>query len=414
VEERAARQPSPYRAARPVLTALSLLMVGFGLLTSLMGVRATLEGFSTQVIGLIGSAYYAGFMAGALAGPRLVARVGHVRVFAAAASVIAAAIAVLPFSVDPVVWTLVRLVVGLGVSALYLVAESWLNSVSTEGNRGRLLSVYLVTANLGFGAGQLLFAVSDPEAVAPFVAVSAIYSLSVLPVTLSATAAPAHALEEIRLPLRAVLRSAPLAPATSAVSGLGVSIVLGLGAFYGIETGMTVDEVARVMIAAMVGGVVLQWPLGWLSDHFPRRLVILATTSASGIVALLGLAAPDASLAVMVVVAGYTALSFPLYSMAISHMNDVIPSRLVVAASAVLILSYGLGSVSGPYLASLAIDLWGIRMFWVALAISHLALVPYLAYRLVKRPVVLQRRHYKPIAPEATPSPGLLVEEMDS
>jgi MFS family permease len=402
---------NPYASVSAILSGLSFLLVGFGLLSSLIGIRATLEGFDTRAIGVIGSAFYVGFLAGAMVGPSMVARVGHIRVYSALASVGAATVLAYPLLVSPTAWSVIRVITGFSISGMYVVTESWLNAVTTNETRGRILSLYLVLANLGFGLGQLLLVVTDPGSVTPFLVVAAIYSLSVVPLTLSTTPAPAHATQVRGLPIRQVVQSAPLAPATSAVSGIGVSIVIGLGAAYGAAIGLTVEEVGWLMATAMLGGVILQWPLGALSDRFPRRLVILATTITAGAAALLGLATPSGSVALFLVMGVYTAFSFPLYSMAISHLNDVIPAGMTVAASGVLIMAYGLGSIAGPYLGALVMDRFGPASFWTAIAVSNFVLVPYLVYRLFKRRVLAQAPHFHPLAPEASAAPGLLVDE---
>lgn len=402
---------NPYASVSAILSGLSFLLVGFGLLSSLIGIRATLEGFDTTAIGVVGSAFYVGFLAGAMVCPGLVARVGHIRVYAALASIGAASVLAYPMLISPTAWAAIRVISGFSISGMYVVTESWLNAATTNDNRGRVLSLYLVLANLGFGLGQLLLAVTDPASVTPFLVVAAIYSLSVVPLTMSTTPAPAHATQVSGLPIRQVVQSAPLGPATSAVSGIGVSIVVGLGAAYGASIGLSVKEVGWLMATAMFGGIVLQWPLGALSDRYPRRLVILATTITAGSAALLGLVTPSGSFALFVVMGLYTAFAFPLYSMAISHLNDVIPAGMTVAASGVLIMAYGLGSIAGPYVGALAMDSFGPASFWGAIAVSNFALVPYLVYRLFKRRVLAQSPHYRPLAPEATAAPGLLVDE---
>lgn len=402
---------NPYASVSAILSGLSFLLVGFGLLSSLIGIRATLEGFDTTAIGVVGSAFYVGFLAGAMVCPGLVARVGHIRVYAALASIGAASVLAYPMLISPTAWAAIRVISGFSISGMYVVTESWLNAATTNDNRGRVLSLYLVLANLGFGLGQLLLAVTDPASVTPFLVVAAIYSLSVVPLTMSTTPAPAHATQVSGLPIRQVVQSAPLGPATSAVSGIGVSIVVGLGAAYGASIGLSVKEVGWLMATAMFGGIVLQWPLGALSDRYPRRLVILATTITAGSAALLGLVTPSGTFALFVVMGLYTAFAFPLYSMAISHLNDVIPAGMTVAASGVLIMAYGLGSIAGPYVGALAMDSFGPASFWGAIAVSNFALVPYLVYRLFKRRVLAQSPHYRPLAPEATAAPGLLVDE---
>jgi MFS family permease len=396
-----------FSAASAVVVALSILMVGFGLLMSLLGVRGTQE-FSTTVVGIAGSVHYAGFLAGAIIAPRLVGSVGHIRVYAALASAGAVVALLFPFLVHPVAWISIRLILGLSISGMYVVAESWLNSVSTNATRGKVLAAYLVTVNLAVGLGQGLLAVTGTAGFLPFVVGSALFSASVIPLSLTRTPAPSHAVAHASPPVRHVMRSAPLGPITSVVSGISVGVAIGMGPTYGVLSGMSVRQVALLMAVGMVGGILLQWPIGALSDRFPRRRVILTTAALAGFVALGGLAVAPRSIGVYVVFGTFTAVSFPLYSLAISHVNDVISPDLRVAASAVMVMAYGLGSVAGPFVTSFALNAEGQRGFWMMMALSTLVLLPYGIYRLIKRPSITHRVRHRPLPPEPIATPSIL------
>jgi MFS family permease len=305
----------------------------------------------------------------------------------------------------------VRFVLGLAMSGIYVVVESWLNSVATNRTRGRLLSIYLVVSNVSFGAGQLLFVATDAGSATPFLVGSAICSLSVLPLSLTATPAPRHETTHRGLPIRAVLRAAPLAPATSAMSGFGISVIVSLGAVYGARTGMTDSEIGVFLAVGSIGGILLQWPIGDLSDRFPRRLVILFTNVGAAAVAGAAGGAGDGSVLIFVALGLYTAISYPLYSLAMSHLNDVIEPELRTASAGVLILAYGVGSVTGPFLASLLMD-WEAVGFWVSLAASNLIITPYLVYRIVTRRRENKWKHV-PFGAETTPNPGMFVNVDD-
>jgi MFS family permease len=407
-----AAAPTPAHAlsaSRTILSAVAIVVVGAGLISSTAAVRAADEGFGTATIGLLGSANYAGFFLGAVIGPSLVARVGHIRVYASLASLCASATLVLPTLVTPFVWMPIRFVMGLSMSGIYIVVESWLNSVATNANRGRLLALYLVASNLAFGAGQLLFVLTDPSTMTPFLVASAICSLSVLPLSLGVTPAPSHEIASRRLPIRQVLRAAPLAPATSFISGIGGGVIVSLGAVYGAVTGMSDHQIGGFVAAGVLGGIVLQWPIGSLSDRLPRRLVILGVNVFAAAFAVLGANMAEASIGVFVALAGYCAISFPLYSLAMSHLNDVIEPELRTPAGGVLMLAFGAGSVSGPYLASLLMS-WDPVGFWFALAFSNLAITPYLTYRIATRPRIAHRWKHVAFDAEVTPAPVVLVD----
>jgi MFS family permease len=397
-------------SARSVLVTLAVLMIGFGLLTSLVGVRGT-EAFGAGVMGVAGSVHYAGFLAGAFVIPRLLSTVGHIRVYGAIASAAAVIVLVFPFALNAPTWISIRLLLGICLSGMYIVAESWLNSVATNETRGRLLAVYLVTVNLAFGGGQYLLSVLGAEGVLPFVVGSALVSLSVIPLSLTTAPAPGLPARSNRPPVRQIIHVAPLGVATAVVSGLGVGVAVGMGPTFGVESGLDVNQVATMMAIAMIGGVLLQWPIGVWSDRVPRRKVILTTALLAGGVVLIGLLFEPGTWGSYGALGLFTALSFPLYSLAISHVNDVIEPELRVPASGVMTMAYGAGSVAGPALAGMVFDLTGPASYWVMMSASTAVLAPYVVYRLIRRPVLANREGFRPLPPEPSPDPNLLWEE---
>ncbi len=370
--------------ARSVFTGLALMMTGYGVSSTLVGIQATVEGFPTQVIGLLSAAYYVGLAPGTLVTSRMVGRVGHVRAFAALASVAAIVPLGHALVVDPASWISFKFVTGFCLAGMTVVAESWLNSISTNATRGRLLAIYLVVGNVGFGGGQAILTIEDrPQQ--GFIVAAALFSLAVVPLTLSVAPAPADTYSRGALPFRRLIQDVPLAVVAIIVAGAATGSVLGLGAVYGTLAGMRVPEVAALMGAAMVGGFVLQLPLGTLSDRFPRRRVILTTTIVAGILALGGAVVEQGSTGTIVAMGAFTAVSFPMYSMAVSHMNDQIEHALLLPAAAAMLLFYGLGSILGPLVASTIIESVGPVGFWWTLATAHLSLAPYVLYRLAIR-----------------------------
>ncbi len=397
-------------SARAVLVTLGILMIGFGLLTSLIGVRGT-EAFGAGVMGIAGSVHYAGFLAGALVIPRLLSSVGHIRVYGAIASAAAVIVLVFPFAVNAPTWISIRLALGLCLSGMYIVAESWLNSVATNETRGRLLAVYLVTVNLAFGAGQYLLSAVGAAGALPFVIGSAVVSLSVIPLSLTTAPAPGLPARSDWPPVREVIRVAPLGVATSVVSGLGVGVAVGMGPTFGVESGLDVNQVATMMAVAMIGGVLLQWPIGTWSDRAPRRKVILTISSLASATALIGLVFEPGTWGSYGALGLFTALSFPLYSLAISHVNDVIGPELRVSASGVMTMAYGVGSVAGPAVAGTVFDFAGPESYWLMMSASTAVLTPYVIYRFIRRPVLANRAGFRPLPPEPSPDPNLLWEE---
>ncbi len=391
---------------------MSIVMVGLGLAMSLTGVRSSLEGFSATQIGLIGAGYYMGLLPGSLMAPQIVGRVGHVRVYAGLASVAAAVLLAFPAMVTVGLWVALRILLGFCMAGIYVTAESWLNAVSTNEIRGRMLALYLLIVNLSVGGSQLLLPIADPRTVAPFAIAAVLFSLSVVPLTLSVAPAPSHTFEKQAIPIRQIVQTVPVGAATAVVNGLVNGILAAIGAAYATSVGMSLAATGTFVGAAFVGGLILQFPLGWISDRFPRRKVILATTSVAGALAVVAALVDPLSRVMPMVMLVYAAVAFPMYSIGISHVQDQVPKELLIPASAALLAFYGAGSITGPLVASVIIQATGPSAFWWTITVSHFLLVPYAVYRLIRRTVMPRpQRPSVPVPAEAGSYFGLLVED---
>ncbi|MEX6502986.1 MFS transporter [Pseudomonas zhanjiangensis] len=378
-------------AAGALLLSMGLLMMGNGLQGSLIALRASLEGFSTQVAGLLMSVYFMGFLAGSTLTPRMVARVGHVRVFAALASLASSAVVLHPLFIDPWLWCGLRLVSGFCIAGLFVVAESWLNDVASNATRGCLLSLYMVVTMAAMAGGQMLLKLADPGRFDLFILITVLVSLALLPVLLSVSPAPAFAASE-HLNLRALYRRSPLGLLGCVGTGLSTGAVMGMGVIYAEQIGLGLDDIALYMGLVYVGSVALQWPIGRLSDAFDRRRVILLVSGLSAAMALLALASTglSAQLAVAFLFGG---LSFPLYSLCVAHTNDALTPRQMVAASSHLVLAFGVGAALGPSLAAACMGRLGADGFYLYLAAVHLLIGLFTLYRMTRRrPVPLDEQ----------------------
>ena len=392
-------------SAWALLLGIALIMLGNGLQGTLLGVRATLEGFGTGTTGLVMTGYFAGFLAGSAIVPRLLANVGHIRVFAALASLASGAAVLHTVFVSPISWFLIRVVTGFCFAGLYVVAESWINDAATNKTRGQLLSVYMIMVTGGMGSGQLLMNLSDPRGFELFVLISVLVSFALVPITLSVGRAPTFEAPE-SIGVRALFRASPLGVAGAFLVGIAHSALFAMGPVYGTEIGLAVDRLSLFIAAALFGGLVLQWPIGWLSDRFDRRKVIMAMAwIAAGASFTAGVGGID-SYALLV---GATALlggtSLPLYSLCSAHTNDHLAQRQIVAASATLVLVGGLGLTVGPLLAAGLMRLTGSPgLFWL-LAVVHGGIGGYGLYRMMRRdPVPLDdQRTYAPISLRTSP-----------
>jgi MFS family permease len=392
----------------PLFAGLALLMVGNGLLASLLGIRSDVEGFNTVVIGVVMSMYYVGFLVGSLTVPRWLVTVGHIRVFAGLASLAAAAALSHSLLINPIAWGVLRLVVGLCMSGLYVTIESWLNQRATNETRGRLLSVYMLVVTLGLGLGQLLLGAGDPAGFTLFILIGILMSLAVVPVAMIRIPTPSEVIP-VKLSLRSLLATAPLGVLAVLVAGAAGGAVLAIGAVYATQIGMTSGQVGAFMAVSIIGGAVTQYPLGRLSDRIPRRRVILAVAVAATVAGVLGTSVDPGSAWLFVIVAVYGGLAFPLYSLAVSHVNDVMPENQLLAAAAGIVFVFGVGSVLGPILVSVLMAVlgsvgyfWGLAAFFLPLAIYALIRVVFVA-----RPI---QRRFVSLPPRSSTAAALLAE----
>ena len=392
-------------SAWALLLGIALIMLGNGLQGTLLGVRATLEGFGTATTGLVMTGYFAGFLAGSRIVPRLLANVGHVRVFAALASLASGAALLHTVFVSPVSWGVIRLVTGFCFAGLFVVAESWLNDAATNKTRGQLLSVYMIMVMGGMGGGQLLMNLSDPRGFELFVLVSVLVSFALIPITLSVGRAPVFEAPE-SIGARALFRASPLGVTGALLIGVAHSALFAMGPVYATRIGLAVDRLSIFIAAALFGGLILQWPIGWLSDRFDRRKVIVAV---AWIAAAASFGAGMGGVDSYTILVGSTALlggmSLPLYSLCGAHTNDHLTPRQIVAASATLVLIGGVGLTLGPLLAAAVMRLTGPPgIFWL-LAVVHGCIGTYGLYRMVRRdPVPLDKqRSYRPVSLRTSP-----------
>ncbi len=382
-----------------LFSALGLLMLGNGLLGTLLGLRAEFEGFATSSTGVIMASYFAGFLFGSQVAPRILERVGHVRVFAALASLASASPLVHSVFVTPVVWSLMRLVFGFCMAGLYVVAESWLNQAADNNTRGRLLSVYMLVMMGGYAASQGFLGVAEPSEFRLFVLASLFVSLAVVPISLSQGNAPSfHAPET--LGFSTAWKVAPLGIVGGVGSGLASGALVGLGPVYASRIGFSTGQIATLMAAALIGSVVLQWPIGHMSDRVPRRRALLIITTIAAAAAVVGAQTSNPSfLFLLPVMLLFGSFSYPLYSVALSHINDAISPNQAVAASSLFVFVTGLGAIAGPLLAAAAIDFMGPRGFFVVLAVTHGAVGLFALLRISTKRATVSTSDQKPWRP---------------
>jgi MFS family permease len=316
-------------------------MLGDGLQGTLLAIRADLEGFSTTVTGLIMSTFYIGFLLGSILTPKLTQQVGHIRVFAALSALASAAILLHALFIEVPVWVALRLLSGFCFAGLYIVAESWLNDRATNETRGKLLSLYMIVTYAGVGGGQLLLNLASPSEFPLFILTSVLISVAVVPLLLSAGSPPKYQ-ESVNISLLAVYRLSPLGIVSMFSVGLVTAAFFALGPVYGQRMGLNVEYISYFMTAAVVGTVILQAPIGVLSDRFDRRIVLTITTLLTSVAAVLCVFASQISTNLLLLaVAIFGGLALPLYSVCIAYTNDHLNPNQMIAASGALVLTNG-------------------------------------------------------------------------
>jgi MFS family permease len=351
-----------------LLLGMGILMLGAGLQGTEISLRATLEGFPAPLTGAVMSCYYIGYMFGTALAPRLVRRVGHIRVFAAMAALASASILAQGLFIAALPWALLRGLSGLAFAGIYVVAESWLNESSSRATRGSLLAVYMVVLYIGLGSSQFLLIPTDPRTSAPFMLVAILISLAIVPIVVAAQHAPEIALPE-KVRYRDLYRDSPLGVVAVTVAGMVTSTVYSMGPVYARLSGLDTSGVATFMGVSVLAAVVLQYPVGRLSDRIDRRTVIAAIC----ILATLAAAVPAAFHAlprglVLVVAAVFSGLAFTLYSLGVSHVNDHLAPPQMVAASGALLRLNGIGAALSPVLVGGLIARFGPPAYFGSLA----------------------------------------------
>jgi MFS family permease len=352
----------------PLLLGMGVLMLGAGLQSTLLGLRATLEGFPTPVTGVVMSCYYIGYVIGTIIAPPLLRQIGHIRVFAVLAAIAAVAILVQGCFVNPWAWGAMRLISGLCFAGIYVVAESWLNDRASRANRGRLLAVYMLVLYIGLGAAQFLLILSNPATPTPFMLVSVLISLAMVPIVVSAQQMPERALPG-KVRLRDLYRDTPLGVVAIIVSGLISSIIFSMGPVYARLSGLTTHKIATFMAVSILAAVVTQYPIGRLSDRMDRRTVIAGICTMAmlfaGSIAVFPNMPHAAFLALSALFSGF---ALTLYSLSVSHVNDKLEPAQMVAASSALLLMNGSAAAIGPVLAGTLMSAFGPSAYFATLA----------------------------------------------
>ena len=373
------------RPILPLLLSAAILLGGNGLLGTLIALRSRLEGFDVDLVGLMGACYFAGFFVASFNASRLIRSTGHVRAFAALAAIGAVMPLLMAMLPNAILWMATRFVSGFCFAALLMVVESWINETSRNADRGRVLGVYRIVDLIAVTSSQFLIPFVGESGFEIFSVVSLMYCLSLVPVAVTNKTKPKPP-ENLKLELGSVWKISPLACMTCLAIGLTNSAFRLIGPIYGVEIGLDTSAVVVFMTMGIIGGALLQYPLGNMSDKLGRRkTVLVATAGAMASALFLAQQQSGAVLNVYIGILVFGAFALPLYSLAAAHANDRAGSGQYVLVSAGLTFFFSLGAVIGPYSASLVIQFFGPSAFFTYTCIVHGSLALVVLVRLRRR-----------------------------
>ncbi len=371
-------------ALAALILATAILNIANGALFTLIGIRLANE-LSTGLVGLITSGHFIGLLAGSITATGIIIRVGHIRAFTVFAAVAACAILLMGLIFSVPTWFVFRFIIGYCMAGLFMVLESWFNDRATNETRGRIFASYLVATSGAFAVGPLLINLGDPMAYALFAMTAILFNICLLPIALTREGNPKIA-KESRLSLKELVAISPLGVFGCFAAGLANSAVYGLGAVYSDLIDLDPAEISFIFSALIAGGLVMQLPMGWLSDRFDRRTALMTLTVsaviASGLIIAFG---AHSFPALIVLIFIYGGVSGPIYGLSVAQTNDYVERDQFVAASSGLLIVYSIGAIAGPNIASWVMDLLGPWGLWLYVGVILLCLSGLVIYRKKRR-----------------------------
>lgn len=391
-----------------LLRGTAFLLAAAGLHGLLLPLRGQQEGFSATSLGLLGTAWAGGFVAGCVYAPRLVRRVGHVRAFGAFAAVGAIVALMTGLIIDPVSWIVLRVVTGFTMAGAFMVIESWLNERSTNANRGIAFGLYMMVTYASIMGGQLLLVFGDLSSQSLFMVTGILYCLALIPTTVSVAASPSLP-HDVSLDLRGLYENSPVAAIGCVLIGIANGAWGTLGSVYGARAGLSNADIAIMMSLVVAAGALAQMPVGRISDHADRRHVLAAAAFIAGAIGVVVFAlTPREPFTVILAAGGYGMLAYTLYSIAVAHANDHALKKDFVAVSSGLLLLYGAGTMIGPFVAGALMERMRPESIFLATALAHFSLAAFAIYRTYVRAPVPLRGPFQQMPAERAVTPEAL------
>ena len=382
-----------------------VLIIAHGLQGNLLGLRAVLENFNIIATGALMSGYFIGYFVGANVVPTLVSKVGHIRVFAAFASTASLSILLHSVIVDPYVWIFGRFVTGFSIISIFVVVESWLNDRATNRTRGKVLSIYMIITFMGIGLGTLLLNFNSPTNYEPFILVSLLLSIALVPILLTKRKPPTFK-KISRIKIKELYKISPLGTFSMFCVGFIHPAIFTMGAVYGALMNFSVLEISLYLFLITLAGALFQWPIGYLSDLFDRRIILIITALVGSILSILCFFSVTVSpdfinlsdnwkniiqhifnhrFVFYIFISLYAGMSLPLFSLNLAYVNDFLPKEKFVSAGAGMQIIFGLSAMISPFVCSFFMRELGPNGIFIFLFIFQTLIGIFGIYRMTRR-----------------------------
>ena len=392
-----------------LFTGFGIIVISHGFQGNLLGIRSVIEDFNFIATGTMMSSYFVGFFIGATMVPKLVAKVGHIRVFAAFASMASLSSLIHIVFVDPYVWILARFLTGFSMIGIFIIVESWLNDRANNKTRGKVLSLYMLITYLGMALGNFLLNVSNPKHYEPFILISLLFSIALIPILLTKRKPPKFK-KTSSIKIKELFKISPFGSVSMFCTGFIFAPIFSLLSVYAITMKLTIFETSLLLVGVMLAGALFQWPIGSLSDKYDRRKIIIGSSIAAvffsfSVIFVSGMGNSLSNLFMestvsfnyfstamdktklyifVILLAGVT---LPLFSLNLALVNDYIPKEKFVAAGGGLNIIFGLGAMAGPVMCSTLMHFLGPNGFFIHLLIFLFTIIIFGFYRLSQREI---------------------------
>ena len=392
-----------------LFTGFGIIVISHGFQGNLLGIRSVIEDFNFIATGTMMSGYFVGFFIGATIVPKLVTKVGHIRVFAAFASMASLSSLIHIVFVDPYIWILARFLTGFSMIGIFIIVESWLNDRANNKTRGKVLSLYMLVTYVGMALGNFLLNVSNPKQYEPFILISLLFSIALIPILLTKRKPPKFK-KTSSIKIKELFKISPFGSISMFCTGFIFAPIFSLLSVYAITMKLTIFETSLLLVGVMLAGALFQWPIGSLSDKYDRRKIIIGSSIAAFIFSLSAILVSGIGNSLsnffiesavsfnyfstvvdktklfifIILLAGVT---LPLFSLNLALVNDYIPKEKFVAAGGGLNIIFGLGAMAGPVMCSTLMHFLGPNGFFVHLLIFLVAIITFGFYRLSQREI---------------------------